>query len=406
MVILSVTGRAPINIAVVKYWGKKDERLILPLNGSISGTLDLTHMCATTTVAISESFSEDQFWLNGLECSLSARFSIVLEAIKKRALENETIDREKLSWKIHICSKNNFPTAAGLASSAAGLACLVFCLARLYNIDGDVSGIARLGSGSACRSMYGGFVEWMVGECRDGRDSVAKQIIPANHWPNMAVLILVVNAGRKHTSSTSGMQTSVQTSRLLEHRAKLVVPDHIDLMRGALLQKDFQTFAQVTMKDSNSMHAVCMDTYPPIHYLTHVSHHIINLVHSINNYFRTCKVAYTFDAGPNACLYLLDDDLPTILSLIRYFYPKIQNVEEGGTDDDACRDGDVDEFVRGRKVKVDAVNEELINSMNITVLPGALSYVISTKIGDGPVLLSADDSLLNLETGLPHGELL
>lgn len=97
------------------------------------------------------------------------------------------------NWKLHICSKNNFPTAAGLASSAAGYACLSAALAKLYNFNGDISAIARSGSGSACRSVFGGFVRWYMGSDSTGADSIARQIAQASHWPEMRIIILVVS---------------------------------------------------------------------------------------------------------------------------------------------------------------------------------------------------------------------
>lgn len=104
-----------------------------------------------------------------------------------------TLTNEMEMWKVHICSNNNFPTAAGLASSAAGYACLTAALAKLYNFTGDISEIARTGSGSACRSVFGGFVRWYMGSDPTGVDSIAKQIAPASHWPEMRIIILVVN---------------------------------------------------------------------------------------------------------------------------------------------------------------------------------------------------------------------
>lgn len=103
-------------------------------------------------------------------------------------------------WKIHICSINNFPTAAGLASSAAGYACLSAALAKLYKVNDDISAIARTGSGSACRSVFGGFVRWYMGVDAEGIDSIAKQIVPASHWPEMRIIILVVSIIEKFTS--------------------------------------------------------------------------------------------------------------------------------------------------------------------------------------------------------------
>lgn len=189
-----VTCIAPINIAVVKYWGKRDETLILPANDSISATLDTDHLCAKTTVMISPNFKHDRIWLNGREEDImNIRLQNCLTEIKKRAGDSNHMDQ----WKIHICSENNFPTSAGLASSAAGYACLVIALAKLYEVKGDITAIARVGSGSACRSILGGFVRWYMGSQTDGTDSIAKQIVPASYWPEMRILILVVNEAKK-----------------------------------------------------------------------------------------------------------------------------------------------------------------------------------------------------------------
>uniref|UniRef100_A0A7C9E293 diphosphomevalonate decarboxylase n=2 Tax=Opuntia streptacantha TaxID=393608 RepID=A0A7C9E293_OPUST len=169
-----VTAQTPTNIAVIKYWGKRDETLILPVNDSISVTLDPNHLCTTTTVAVSPAFDRDRMWLNGKEISLAGgRYQNCLREIRKRATDVEDkgngIRIAKNDWEnlhVHIASYNNFPTAAGLASSAAGFACLVFALAKLMNVredEGQLSSIARQGSGSACRSLYGGFVKWIMG---------------------------------------------------------------------------------------------------------------------------------------------------------------------------------------------------------------------------------------------------
>ncbi|CAH1155710.1 unnamed protein product [Phaedon cochleariae] len=321
-----VTCIAPVNIAVIKYWGKRDEDLILPLNDSLSGTLSTEFMCAKTSILASPSLQENRFWLNGIEQSFNnRRLESCLKEVKRRA--NQALPH--LNWNISICSKNNFPTAAGLASSAAGYACLVYALATLYEIQGDISGIARIGSGSACRSVYGGWVQWCKGTTSDGGDCIARQIAPASHWPEMRVLILVVNDARKKYSSTSGMRSSVETSQLLKYRASEIVPHRLSEITEAIKNKDFEKFAEITMKDSNQFHAVCLDTYPPCIYMNDVSHCIVDVIHAYNEY-KTCnKVAYTFDAGPNACLYLLESEVEEVLSVINYvFSPPTANSEE------------------------------------------------------------------------------
>lgn len=136
----------------------------------------------------------------------NVRIQRCLAEVKLRAAEAESCSKELLAMKIHVVSENNFPTAAGLASSASGYACLVFTLAQLYGLKNqEISDIARMGSGSACRSIYGGFVQWHKGVQLDGKDSIAVPVAPASHWPELHVLILVVNDSKKKVGSTSGM---------------------------------------------------------------------------------------------------------------------------------------------------------------------------------------------------------
>ena len=118
-------------------------------------------------------------------------------------------------------------------------------------------------------------------------------------------MILVVSEKEKDTSSTSGMETSRMTSKLLEYRARAVVQPRLDEIEVAIRQKDFETFGRITMQDSNQFHAICMDTYPPIFYMNDVSKSIIRLVHVLNNEAKRIVAAYTFDAGPNAVIYTL-----------------------------------------------------------------------------------------------------
>ncbi len=122
----------------------------------------------------------------------------------------------------------------------------------------------------------------------------------------MRAIILVVSDKEKDTSSTSGMETSRLTSVLLQYRAAAVVQERLDAIEAAYLARDFETFGRITMQDSNQFHAVCLDTYPPIFYMNDISKSIIRLVHVINAYYGRVVAAYTFDAGPNAVIYLLE----------------------------------------------------------------------------------------------------
>lgn len=332
-----VTVSAPTNIAVIKYWGKDADgaALHIPLNSSVSVTLDTNDLCAITTVATSPSFTEDKLWLNGeLDegASTNRRFRACVDGMK--AMAQEVVDSEgkviirKEDWpnlKIHVSSYNTFPTAAGLASSAAGYAALVFALGKLMNAPEDYSAwstLARQGSGSACRSLFGGFVAWRKGSVDEPMTSRAEQVADETHWPEMRALILVVSDKKKDTSSTSGMATSVKTSPLLAHRAKEIVAARMELMEQAWLTKDFAAFGELTMKDSNQFHATCLDTYPPIFYLNGTSQQIIRLVHVYNEWAGAVRAAYTFDAGPNAVLYVLEKDVVEVGALMLHYFPE------------------------------------------------------------------------------------
>lgn len=174
---------SPINIALVKYWGKIHEELIIPANSSLSITIDKQELNSTTQVILldKEQEQQDQFELilNGKKDKISERMKRVFSEIMQRVAEyiyaydcesqnvTEFQKEDIRSRKVKIISNNNFATASGLASSSSGLSCLSFALAKLYgaaeNFESEYSIFARLGSGSACRSLYGGFVEWQKG---------------------------------------------------------------------------------------------------------------------------------------------------------------------------------------------------------------------------------------------------
>lgn len=367
------TAKAPVNIAVIKYWGKQNEELKIPLHNSISGTLDINDMCATTSIAISSSFQEDELWLNGKKQKLDSA-NPAGEVIRLIRLQSK-MDKTILSYKAHIVSVNNFPTAAGLASSAAGYACLAFVLGHAYGITdcSELSKLARLGSGSACRSLFGGFVMWEKGHDHD--DSYAKQLANNEHWPEMRVIICVANDKQKDVSSSSGMQRSVETSTLIQHRKDTVVPDRVKSMKLAIQYRDWDSFAKLTMKDSNQFHAICLDTYPPIFYLNEASRHIIKICTYINEMSGGCKVAYTFDAGPNACIYVLEPFMQRFASILKYFFPSETGLEVKGQSFSSQNDSEVKQICEDLEVK------------GITKMKGALQYLISTRLGSGPVII-------------------
>ena len=231
-----VTVTAPVNIAVIKYWGKRDKKLILPTNSSLSCTLSQDHLHTRTTIRASPTFTRDRLWLNGVEERIDASERLLNCIITTRQLRTELESKDSSlpplsAWGLHICSENNFPTAAGLASSASGYAALVSALAKLFELPHDgqeLSKIARTGSGSACRSMFGGFVAWEAGQKDDGSDSYAVQVAPANHWPDLQALICVVSDAKKTVSSDLRYADYCADIRTIPHS----LPNHSSLADG------------------------------------------------------------------------------------------------------------------------------------------------------------------------------
>ena len=388
------TVSAPTNIAVIKYWGKADAKFNTPTNDSVSVTLDQSDLRAVTTAAASSSFTQDRLWLNGEEdpsASTSKRFRACVDQVKALA-------KEPSKWadcKVHISSYNTFPTAAGLASSAAGYAALVAALAQLFDAQeeypGQLTTIARQGSGSACRSLYGGFVAWRKGSSdNDWKDSMAVQVAPETHWPELRAVILVVSDAKKDTSSTAGMSTSVATSELLKHRISNVVPSRMKAIEEAFLNKDFATFGEITMADSNQFHAVCMDTYPPIFYMNDISKSAIRLVHAYNQWAGEIRAAYTFDAGPNAVLYTLEKYCVEVGALMLHYFPEFgENYINNA-----------DFAVEIQNYTLDATLLEATAKTGRTPNAGDVKMMYFTRSGPGPQRLPDSESNLDPITGL------
>lgn len=282
-------------------------------------------------------------------------------------------------------SENNFPTAAGLASSAAGFAALVRAIANLYELPDsptDLSRVARQGSGSACRSLFGGYVAWEMGTAEDGSDSLAIQVAPASHWPTMRAAILVVSAEKKGVSSTSGMQATVATSDLFEHRARNVVPKRMEAMKMAIQNRDFETFANLTMADSNQFHAVCLDTLPPIFYLNDVSRAAIRVVEELNRVAGKNIAAYTFDAGPNCVIYYEEKNEAMVLGVLKPFTSEVPGWG-------------------GRYAGIKSKIPEGFDAKLVEPLIEGVSRLILTSVGEGPV--KSEESLIGAN-GLPSKE--
>ena len=240
----------------------------------------------------------------------------------------------------------------------------------------------------------GGFVAWEQGVKADGTDSFAVQVAPREHWPDLHALIIVVSDDKKGTSSTAGMQRTVETSELLQHRIRHVVPARMTAISDAIKAKDFDSFAKITMQDSNQFHAVALDTDPPIFYMNDVSRAIIALIVEYNRASVSTggglKAAYTYDAGPNAVIYAPQQNIREIVNLILAYFPQSQAFK--------------DPF--GLFGSSNGQPGELPLPLGFNPLVAkefgfdAVKNLIHTRVGDGPRILGNEEALLGSD-GLP-----
>jgi len=283
-----IKARACSNIALVKYWGKRNIELNLPAVASISITLDSLY--TDTSVDFKKELTADQLILNGETASQkdTARLSGFLDLIRKKAGINDFA---------YVDSINNFPTSAGLASSASSFACLTLAASRAANLDlnnNELSEYARIGSGSAARSVFGGFVEMKLGQKDDGSDAIAYPLYPKEHW-DLTVLIAITSEKKKKTGSTDGMESSRLTSPYYQSWIDSSQVD-IDEMRQAITDKDFEKVADVSEFSCLKMHALALATNPGLIYWNGTT---VNLMHKVRAMREEgIPVFFTIDAGP------------------------------------------------------------------------------------------------------------
>ena len=280
------TARAHPNIAFIKYWGNRDEVLRLPANSSLS--MNLAELHTTTTVQFDASFDKDELYLGGRVANpeQTTRVSQFLELVRQMAASHEFARVE---------SKNNFPSGAGIASSSSAFAALALAASSAADLNLDeqtLSRLARRGSGSASRSVPGGFVEWHSAD--NDEDSFAASIVPADHW-DLVDCIAIVSEEHKNVGSTEGHKLAatspLQTTRLQGAEQRM------DLCRAAVMDRDFDALAQVVELDCHLMHAVMMTSQPGLHYWLSASVAIMSAVRGWRS--TGTPVCYTLDAGPN-----------------------------------------------------------------------------------------------------------
>ncbi len=293
----SATAQADSNIALAKYWGKRDVGLNLPYNSSLS--IGLKGWGTTTTVSLA---AQDSFTLNDKKDSQAAErlFAWVNRLVG--------LDRPQLS----ISSTNRIPTSAGLASSASGFAAATCALNTLFGWQLDrtaLSGVARLGSGSAARSLFEGFVIWHRGCLPDGSDSVAQPL--AATWQDLVLVIVEVSADVKSVGSTTGMLRTVKTSPLYEQWVPFA-EQSVDALTHAIQARDFECLGRITEHNALTMHATMHSAQPTVNYWLPDSIAAMQTVWQLRE--QGVAVFFTMDAGPNLKLLCLSESLHKVQS--------------------------------------------------------------------------------------------
>lgn len=299
MVILDkvFTAQGSPNIALVKYWGKRDERLILPCNSSLSITLSSEAVNTTTSMVFSKKLKGDTLFIDGKRQNIKEKEMQERLWIIEKMREDAEVDANFM-----VVSKSNFPASSGMASSASGIATLVFAANAALGLGlspKELSMIARQGSGSACRSIFGGLVLWRKGELPNGKDSYAEQIFDEKYWPEIIDIIAIVSQSKKKVSSRAGMKQTMETNPLYASRPSSA-EKRADKAISAYKKRDFNALGEEIMADSNEMHALMMSTRPAIRYLNDSSYMIMDVIEELNREAGENIAAYTFDAGPNA----------------------------------------------------------------------------------------------------------
>jgi diphosphomevalonate decarboxylase len=304
MSISKATAISCANIAFIKYWGRRDHALRLPLNSSISMNLD--NATTITTVAFDPALDTDQVIIENAATTDNTvrRVSEHLDRVRTLA---------GIQVQARVVSRNSFPMGAGIASSASAFAALTVAGCAAAGLDLDeraLTILARQGSGSACRSIPAGYVEWYTADRSE--DSFAEQIVPPEHW-DLRDLIAIVQTGHKEVESTKG-HTLIHASPFADVRlaeAERALPT----IRAAILSRDFHALGEETEQEAIRMHAVAMTSRPSVLYWSPATVRILHAVHE----WRAADlfVYFTIDAGANVHVLCQGTDADTLEANLR-----------------------------------------------------------------------------------------
>jgi diphosphomevalonate decarboxylase len=311
----SVTVCTFANIALCKYWGKRNQELMLPTKSSIS--LSLAALKTTSSVSLCDGL-HDIIILNGKDASEKDARPIKLFFDTCRKLYS-------LEGKIQLISHNNFAHSAGMASSASGFSALAIALNELYTLGltkQELTILSRRGSGSACRSLYGGFVYWQKGIRDDGLDCIAQQIAAATHWPELRIISVVISSQPKSVSSRDGMLVSMNTSSYYSSwikQSEATIPLFIE----AITRKDLNKLGLLTEAEWQAWQQVLHTTIPSLSYLNLSSTAVITAIEKLRSSGVACY--FTTDAGPNIHI-LCEEKNIAIIRTTLHTIPDIQEL--------------------------------------------------------------------------------
>ncbi len=305
---MKTTAIAPSNIAFTKYWGRKDEALRLPENGSIS--MCLSNLLTTTTVDFSPAYTKDEITINGGGLEEGEAERVIKHLDRVRKLSN-------IEYKAKVVSNNNFPSGTGLSSSASGFAALTLAAVKAAGLnlsEKDLSILARQGSGSACRSIPSGFVEWLDGDTSE--TSYAVQIFPPDHWA-ISDVVAIFSEGKKEVSTSVGQQTAksspfmpVRLSRMKEKNERI---------KKLIAEKNFQEFGGLVEQEALELHTIMLTQTPPLIYWTPRTLRIIKLTARWRK--EGIPVYFTINTGQDIHLICQQKDIDKVKE-------KLKNLEE------------------------------------------------------------------------------
>jgi diphosphomevalonate decarboxylase len=324
------SAKAHPNIALVKYWGKSNDGLNLPATGSLSITLDALH--TRTSIRFDPALAEDEIWLDGAQApDQTQRIGAFLDLMRARA---------RTDTHARLESTNDFPTGAGLASSASGFAALAIAADRALGLGlapPELSVLARRGSGSAARSIFGGFVEMAAGTREDGEDAFATPLLEPGAWP-LEVVIAMTTREKKAVGSSAGMAHTRETSPFYRDWIRATIADLADA-RAAVLARDFGKLAWVSEASCLAMHAVMLSARPSLVYWNPATLECIQRIRALRG--GGTGVFFTIDAGPQVKAICLPGDASTVADALRDA-TGVEKVLIGGLGAGACASGGTD----------------------------------------------------------------